>query len=282
MAEFVDLKNGAFACRIGTNAEHEGHRAGYNGVWSLVPSGLNESLFVPGIAGLNLEHYFDGWHNGKREIFFEPRVAPMTLEAVGNTGARLRQAPTPFWGVESVTTFTLGEPNVLDLDFRCTPRRTVFNAGLMGVFWASYIQRPEADAIHFRGTSADGAAGWVRFRSPRHGEASSVRGTGDTLTFMIGEEQRDKLFSTVAPERWERPFYYGRWRDRVYVVMFRTPEVLRFAMSPSGGGQGNPAWDFQILASKVEIGREYRLQVRCVVDRWTSDAWVEEQVRKWS
>jgi hypothetical protein len=281
MADFVDLKNGAFACRIGSNAEHEGHRAGYNGVWSLVPAGLRESLFVPGIAGLNLEHYFDGWHNGKREIFFEPRVAPMELETAGEGQVLLRQAPTPFWGVESVSTFTVREPNLLDLEFRCTPRRPVFNERTMGVFWASYIQRPEDNAIHFRGRKPGGEPEWLRFSSPKHGQESSVRGRRDDVTLRIGADMGDRLFSTVTPLRWEQPYYYGRWRDRVYLVLFRTRERLRFAMSPSGGGQGNPAWDFQILVPRVEVGREYRLSVRCIVDRWQGEAWVEEQARAW-
>lgn len=281
MAEYVDLGNRAFKCRIGTNAALDQHRAGYNGVWSLVPAGLSESLFVPAFAGLNLEHYFDGWHNGKREILFEPRVAPMELERVGETGVRLTQQQTPFWGVESVTLFTIREPNILDLDFRCTPRRAVFNGQTMGVFWASYINRPEENPIHFRTRDANGKMGWTSFASPRHGEASSVRGRSDDAVLAVSEEQKEKLFSTVSPLRWEEPYYYGRWRDRVYLVMFRTAERLRFAMSPSGGGQGNPAWDFQILAPEVRVNREYRLRVRCVVDRWQGEEWVESTAAAW-
>jgi hypothetical protein len=281
MADYADLAVQAFTCRIGNNAEAEGHRAGYNGVWSLVPSGQAESLFVPGIAGLNLEHYFDGWHNGSREIFFEPRVAPMELEQPDARTVRLLQQPTPFWGVESVSTFTLREPNAIDLEFRCTPRRSVFNGGTMGVFWASYIQKPEDNALYFHGRSPGGEREEVRFASARHGEESSVRGRGDAVTLRIAEEQRGKLFSSVAPVRWERPYYYGRWRDRVYVVMFRTAEILRFAMSPSGGGQGNPAWDFQILAPGYRVGQEYALRARCLVDRWQGSAWVDEQARQW-
>ena len=124
MPDFVDLKTSAFTCRIGTNAGlGQQHREGYNGVWSLVPSGHSDSLFVPGIAGLNLEHYFDGWHNGKREILFEPRVAPIALESPGEGRVRLTQTPTPFWGVESTTSFRVSEPDRIDLEFRCTPRR---------------------------------------------------------------------------------------------------------------------------------------------------------------
>ena len=280
MPDFADLKNAAFSCRIGNNAAHGEHRAGYNGVWSLVPEGLQESLFVPGVAGLNLEHYFDGWHNGTQEIFFEPRVAPMTLEQPDGRTVRLLQSPTPFWGVESVSTFTLREPNILDLDFRCTPRRPVFNGGTMGVFWASYIQQPEENAIHFHGRTS-GAREWVRFSSPKHGEASSVRGLRDTLELRVADSMKDKLFSTVSAARWERPYYYGRWRDRVYAVLFKTEELLRFAMSPSGGGGGNPAWDFQILVPEVKVDREYCLRVRCLVDRWQGREWVDEQARAW-
>lgn len=282
MPEFVDLRCAAFSCRIGTNTEGEGHRAGYNGAWSLVPAGLTESLFVPSIAGLNLEHYFDGWHNGRREIFFEPRIHAMTLEQSASGTVRLIQTPTPFWGVESRSTFTVREPNILDLEFRCTPRRRVFNADVMGVFWASYIQKPEDNAIRFRGRApGDTAPAWQRHASPRHGEASSVRGRGDAVTLQVAEGMGDKLFSTVTSLRWERPFYYGRWRDRVYMVAFRTREHLRFAMSPSGGGAGNPAWDFQILVPGCQVGREYALDVRCVVDRWQGEAWVEQQAEAW-
>lgn len=281
MPDFVDFRNRVFSCRIGGNAAHETHRAGYNGVWRLAPEGESASLFVPEVAGLNLEHYFDGWHNGARDIFFEPRVAPMEVEPRGERSVVLRQAPTPFWGVESETLFTVREPNIIDLEFRCTPRRAVFNNGVMGVFWASYINRPTDNPIHFFGRAADGSEGWQTFASVRHGAESSVRSRGDAVTLQIAESQRDKLFSSVTPIRWLRPYYYGRWRDQVYVVMFRTRELLRFAMSPSGGGQGNPAWDFQMLVSGVVPDQEYRIEARCVVDRWQGQEWVEQQVEAW-
>ncbi len=303
MPEFVELRNRSFQCVIGSNAEHEMHRSGYNGVWSLVPEGARHSLFVPGVAGLNLEHYFDGWQNGRREVFFEPRVAPMTLEWVGETAVRLRQAPTPFWGVESVTTFTVREPDVIDLDFRCTPRKAVFRNGIMGVFWASYIHGPSENPIHFRGRagahagahsgahagalqgsgggSGGGAERWIAFASPRHGEASSVRSERDEVTLEISEAQRDKLFSTVAPVRYTRPLFYGRWSDYAYTLAFKTRHLLRFAMSPSGGGHGNPAWDFQILVPEVQVGREARLTCRAWVNRWTNQEAVERQAMAW-
>lgn len=260
----VELQNSAFACRIGDNSAEGEHRAGYNGVWSLVPRGQAESLFVPGIAGLNLEHYFDGWHNGSRDIFFEPRMAPMSLERLGAKSVRLHQPPTPFWGVESWTTFTVAEPNLLQMDYRGLPHRAVFNNGVMGVFWASYIQRPEADSIHFRER-----AGWTAFRSAQHGERSSVRGRGDLVSLLVSPGNEGKLYSSLATVEWAgRPAYYGRWRDRWIAFAFRSRELVRFAMSPSGGGAGNPAWDFQLLSPDYRPGGEVRLTVRCLVDRW--------------
>lgn len=275
---YQDFAVRGFTCRIGDNAADGSHRAGYNGVWSLVPTGERDSLFVPGIAGLNLEHYFDGWHNGSREIFFEPRVAPMALQPVDGRTLRLRQAPTPFWGVESTTLFRVEEPNRIRLTWSGIPRRPqVLNGGVMGVFWASYIHRPEDDRIHFRAVGRE--AGWTAFRSAAHGDRSSVRGPADTLDLMISPGNAGKLFSSCAEVRWKgAPAYYGRWRDRVYAVAFRTRELLRFAMSPSGGGAGNPAWDFQILVPDCRAGGEVRLEAVCMVDRWEGPARLEEQM----
>ena len=62
---------------IGDNAAHENHRDGYNGLWSLRHKRSTRSIFVPGIAGLNLEHVFNGETEfGGRDIFFEPRLRP--------------------------------------------------------------------------------------------------------------------------------------------------------------------------------------------------------------
>ena len=75
---------------IGDNAVHEGHRAGYNGLWSLRHKQSTRSVFVPGIAGLNLEHVFNGETEfGGRDVFFEPRRAAMTFRKVNAATAEL-------------------------------------------------------------------------------------------------------------------------------------------------------------------------------------------------
>ncbi len=45
---------------IGDNQAHDKHLAGYNGIHQLTHRNAPTTLFVPTVAGLNLEHIFDG------------------------------------------------------------------------------------------------------------------------------------------------------------------------------------------------------------------------------
>lgn len=153
----------------------------------------------------------------------------------------------------------------------------------MGVFWASYMNAPEENDLRFL-AATERREEWVQFASPQHGETSSVRGPEDNLVVPCSEALRGKLFTSVAPVRWARPYYCGRWQEWIYLILFRCEHALRFAMSPSGGGNGNPAWDFLMLIPEVEVGREYGLQARLVIDRWPGAGWrewAEDQAARW-
>ena len=114
---------GDLSAVIGDNAAHEKHRAGYNGLWSLRHRASQRSLFVPGIAGLNYEHIFNGDPVGPREVFFEPRNAPMTFRKISDSEAELHQPATPTFHLESWTRFKLVAPHYIDMSFRCVPRQ---------------------------------------------------------------------------------------------------------------------------------------------------------------
>src|SRR5262245_16866961 len=98
------FRAGDLTAVIGDNAAADGHRAGYNGVWSLVHRTEPANLFVPAIAGLNHEHIFDGDKQGSGndpKVRYEPRYAPMTFQKLSDTEAELHQSPTPTFHLES-------------------------------------------------------------------------------------------------------------------------------------------------------------------------------------
>jgi hypothetical protein len=251
---------------IGDNAAAGAHRAGYNGVWSLVHRTEPVNLFVPAVAGLNLEHIFDGSRydrDGSRRIFFEPRNAPMTFRRVSPTEAELHQPPTPTFHLESWTRFTLRAPHHLDMHFRFRPTQHVFAHGYIGLFWASYINAPEDRSLYFRGGGL-----WQQLCSQRHNDESTVRHRGDKLELRFSEGYPEALYRNLSPLRFDEPLYYGLFRNHIYILMFDRAEGVRFTHSPSGGGVNkdqqttNPAWDFQYLLPRYEVRREYEFRAR--------------------
>src|SRR4051812_33437503 len=122
------LHRGDLSAVIGDNEPGEGdlggHRAGYNGVWSLTSRHYPENCFVSSSGGLNLEHFMDDlFMTEEGGDIFEPRHLPMQLTRVSDHSARLTHAPSPLTGVETDALFTLVEPHAIDMTFRATLHR---------------------------------------------------------------------------------------------------------------------------------------------------------------
>jgi len=276
-----------FSCVVGDNQPWgEAHRAGYNGVFLVEGEGLGASPFVPQYAGLNLEHYFDlGPRSPDDAVFFEPRRAPMTFASVDALTAELRQAATPHYGVESVTRFEVTAPGRLDMTFSCTPRKAGLEGGVLGVFWASYINAPEDKSVYFpaAGSKLD-APVWVQYATQAHGRDSTVLSERDTRVFAF-QGGEGTLFNNLSPLRYGVPFFYGRHGDSVLIFVFEPDALIRFSHSPSGGGKTpagdgfNPAWDFQYLMDDYEVGRGYGFRMRLVCKPWKGRADVLAEAR---
>lgn len=241
------------------------HRAGYNGIASLVHEKRRENLFVPRYAGLNFEFIHDGT-NLPRELMFEPRSAPMELRVGGGHEAELYQAPTPHWQLESRTRFTLERSGAVRMRFECIPRAAVFRNGYLGLFWASYIHQPESTAIQFLGREASGAGErWIEAVSPAHGVESTHVAAEDLEEYPHAPDFSPQ-YMVFSRSRYvyTRPFYFGVSHGMACVFLFRRGDGIRFSQSPSGGGAGNPAWDFQWFIPRYEVNRAYGFEMRLV------------------
>ena len=257
---------------IGDNDGVPPHRAGYNGVWSLQHRLADRSLFVPAYAGLNFEHIVSGEFEDQNDIFFEPRRAPMSSRRIDDNRVELYQAPTPTFHLESWTTFRSGEPDHLDMEFRCRATQHVFAFDYIACFWASYINAPLDKSLYFSGGLEGQRDIWSQFCTQQHDLHSTLRGRDDDFEMQFADNSREALYKNFSPMRFDLPLFYGRFDDLIFVVMLDSGDgFVRLTHSPSGGGvnterkTANPAWDFQFIVPDYEINTDYRLRTRTIL-----------------
>jgi len=240
-----------------------GHRAGYSGVASLTHTNRSTSIFVPSYAGLNFEHIHDGTLQD-RKILFEPRHAPMELRRIDAYTAELYQPATPHYGLESCHRYQLLKDGTIEMTFECIPRRAAFKNGYIGLFWASYIHQPASLDIHFRGGQVEqpDTVQWVRGVTPSHGVLSTHVGRHDDRRFQHDDDFPLSLVFNRSKYCFDEPWYFGVYHDMALALMFRPGDEPRLTQSPSGGGQGNPAWDFQYFVSNYRVDRRYQMVMR--------------------
>ncbi len=244
------------------------HRGGYNGLVEIRHDG-GPSPFVPQYAGLNLEHVNNGKIYPDRDLQFEPRRHPMELRRIDERTYELYQAPLPNTGLESCTRFVFREPYFIDVTFECIPREDHFPFEHLNLFWASYILQPRDKSIYFLGRKkGDLEESWVRGVTPRHGELSTHRSARDRRRFAHEDPFPLTLVFNESGYEYTWPFYYGRYREYVWMVLFHSDDLVRLTQSPFGGGSGNPAWDFQWFIDRPEKDRLYGFSFRAVYKPW--------------
>jgi hypothetical protein len=268
---------------IGDNEASDGQRAGYNGVQSLVSAHCpGESLFAPGIGGLNLEHLLDGRDMPDDDQYYEPRRQPMEVEKVDAQTVMLHQSATPTLGVQSLATFSLRVPHYLDIDLRMVLRRETLMHDYLLAFYASYINAPEHTGMHFVGRGRDEPVGeaWQKLDSPRYYERSTVCHV-DVEPELPHEMSFDTLAFSHSDLAFIRPFFYGRWRNMVFALMFEPGHDLRLTHSPRGGGEGNPAWDFQWVLHRPKVDEEHHLRARAVFKPRENERDIWREYERW-
>lgn len=256
------------------------HRAGYNGIARLVHAMEPEPIFVPTYAGFNLEHIFSG---DSLPDLFEPRHAPMELRQLSDRAVELHQPPTPISHVESWTRFELVPPHAIDVTFRCRLRDlTFFRHGYAGMFWASYIHKPEDKRIWFWGVSQDDPSPrWIAAYSEAHGVASTHLSAKDSLKLYFAPAFQATLASHFSNYRYLLPFFFGRFHRMVLVYVFDDDRRIRFSQSPTGGGPTNPAWDFQFIIPNPRTKTDYGFRARLIYKPFVSEEDVRAEAMSW-
>ncbi|MDB4583161.1 hypothetical protein N9164_08415 [Draconibacterium sp.] len=267
---------------INNEAYGQHHKAGYNGISELRHTDQDSNLFVPSYAGFNLEHIFAG---DSLSNLFEPRKVPMEIKRISKNSVELYQAETPLSHVESWTTFKMVPPHYIDVNFRCVIKSgEFFKHGYVGIFWASYINGPQDKKIHFSGlVEGNDEVKWIRASTPKHGVESTHIGVDDKFVLFAVPGFNVTLANHYSNYRFIEPFYYGRFDNMVFAYLFSESKdgIIRFSQSPTGGGQGNPAWDFQFIIPEFEIGKEYSFNSRLVYKVWEGAEDIREEYKKW-
>ena len=84
---------------------------------------------------------------------------------------------------------------------------------------------------------------------------------------------------TVEVYEYTDPWYYGTSHSMALVLMFRDRDQVWFAQSPSGGGEGNPAWDFQWFIPDYRVGEAYGFVMRAAYIPFESREQIERATR---
>ena len=286
MKSFPSLETAEFIAYIADNSPLGIHRAGYNGVASLIRKSSGNNLFVPTFAGLNYETIslagMPAYRHSSGSIF-EPRCESMHFEHIAGDQVILAQPETGHAHVSARIIFRVEEPFYLHQRIELTFHQKFCADQEKSAFrslWASYMHMPPDRHIY---TKIDPRSpelhDWLGLTMQDHGVAEMhLRPLPDDRELEAGEHldmmKSQQALVISADEEGEettpgpanlpgRPlsFYYGLCHGpQLFLMMFRPPERFRLAYSPCGAGKEpawNPAWDYILHLDDARPGETY-------------------------
>ncbi|MDP6779651.1 MAG: hypothetical protein QGI83_23045, partial [Candidatus Latescibacteria bacterium] len=279
------------------------HRAGYNGVASLVPKSTGNNIFVPTYAGLNYETIsLPGLASYKEKTGyrFEPRAEAMHIESASENRVVLVQPETSHAHVSARIAFTAEEPHYLHQQIELTFHRRFCSEDEPNAFrslWASYLHQPPDRHLYLKPdwSSGSDATGWFGITREDHGSPETLAHpmpddreldvAGHLEAAPPGPSRSAEVFAGLS-EALKGPlgFYYGLSHHQAFLMMFAQPDRVRLAYSPCGGGKQpawNPAWDYLLHLDDAELDRPYTWDLCLVVRPFGGRTDILDEVRRY-
>ena len=246
-------------------------------------------------AGLNFEHIISG--HASPDNLFAPRHHRYTLQRSPREAAvrLVRDASDDPWRMQSTLTYTLGERNSVDLDFRCKAHdpRLFGSREYAVLFFANYMNDVEQVALHFLGQdgphdrehwiAADAPAGHADYNG-----GGTYRAAGaPALEYDAEHNFKLNLWSYDKP-RFVRPFYFGRAAHGMTLIMmfdksYSPRDEIRFSLFKFKVPKfPRPAFDWQYVIHHVRPDEQYGFRARLVWKPFVSAEDCQQEYDRWS
>jgi len=311
----VSLETSDLMILIADNSAFGIHRAGYNGVASLIPRRLGNNIFVPTYCGLNYETTSLEGLEEDAEGKFEPRRIPMEIVEHGPDRAVLHQPPSERKGIEARIEFRTEEPYYIHQRVMIRFHKRFASPSEFNSLWASYMHIPPDLHIYLRTAEPDNPLeGWIGITKESHSATEYIIKPMPPRRLIAAEHLHQ--METAAEVRvpvsasWARAapgagepakpprerasgfdpdmplrFYYGLYYDYAFVMMFKQPQKVKLAYSPHGGGTQPawcPAWDYILWLPDAETDRWFAWDLCLAVKPFCSREDVLEEVARFN
>jgi hypothetical protein len=245
-------------------------------------------------AGLHFEHIISGYRD--RANRSEPRRGRMRLFAIpgGTEAVLVREAGDSAWRIASELRYQLVAPHYIDIDFRCqaTQLEPFGDRGYAVFYFASDMNDVVEPHIAFPGHSQSAAeAGWVRVDAPEGPTGwdggGTYRGAGARDLEHDADHNASANLWAYDDPRITEPFYFGRLaHGMVWAVLFdrliTSQDEIRFSLFKSKLPQLlRPAWDFQYVIHRVQLGRTYGFRARAIFKPFAGEDDIRAEYQRW-